>query len=133
MVVEKKPAATHDEKLLAVASHASVALFFIGPLTLVIPLMIWLLEGNKEKPSKFVQFHAKQAFFYQLTAFIAAMILIFIIWLLTLIWIGHLMSPLYGLLWILIIAYGVYGAWQVWQDHPFRYKDVADFIEAGEK
>ena len=133
MAVEKKPAASHDEKLLAVASHASIALFFIGPFTLVIPLMIWLLEGNKEKPSKFVKFHARQAFFYQLTVYIAAAILILIIWLLTLIWIGNLMWPFYGLLWILIIAYGVYGAWQVWQDRQFRYKYVADFIEAGEK
>lgn len=133
MAVEKKPAATHDEKLLAVASHASITLFFIGPLTLVIPLMIWLLEGNKEKPSKFVRFHSRQAFFYQLTVYITVVILLLIIWLLTLIWIGNLLWPFYVLLWILFIAYGVYGAWQVWQDRQFRYKYVADFVEAGEK
>jgi len=133
MVVKTSQTSNHDEKLMALASHASIAIFFIGPLTLIIPLMIWLLENNKAKPSKFVQFHAKQAFFYQLAVYVAALILLIIIAILTLIWIGKLLSPFYGLAWIVCIIYGVYGAWQVWKGNAFRYIFIADFIEAGEK
>ncbi|MBN2102650.1 DUF4870 domain-containing protein [bacterium] len=129
MVVETKSAVTHEEKLMAVASHASLAIFFIGPFTMVIPLVIWLLP----KSSRFVQFHAKQAFFYQLCVYIIAAILFLIIALLSLIFIGKLLKPFYFLAWIWVIAYGLFGAWRVWKDRPFRYIFVADFIEAGEK
>jgi len=129
MVVETKSAATHDEKLMAVASHASLAIFFIGPFTMVIPLVIWLLP----KSSRFVQFHAKQAFFYQLCVYIVAAVLLIVIALLSLIFIGKLLTPFYILAWILVIIYSLYGAWQVWKDQPFRYLFIADFIDAGEK
>jgi uncharacterized Tic20 family protein len=133
MVVESKPASTHDEKLMAVASHASIALFFIGPLTMMIPLMIWLIENSRDRSSGYVRFHAKQAFFYQLAVYIAALALAIVVGLLSLIGIGGLLSPFLALGWILVIGYGIWGARQVWIDQNFRYLYIADFIEAGEK
>ncbi len=133
MVVETKPVSAHDEKLRSVASHASIALFIVGPLTIIIPLMIWLVENSRERPSDYVRFHAKQAFFYQLAVYIAGLALMIVIGLLSLIGIGSLLSPFLALGWILVIGYGIWGARQVWTDQNFRYLYIADFIEAGEK
>jgi uncharacterized Tic20 family protein len=48
-----------DEKIWAALAHASVLLFFFGPL---IPLVVWSTQRRK---SSFVSFHALQAMSYQ--------------------------------------------------------------------
>jgi uncharacterized Tic20 family protein len=132
MAIETSPL-SQDERLMALGAHAALAAFFMGPFCIAIPLLIWLFNQNKEKPSEFVIFQAKQAFFYQLAVYIGMLILSAITALLSLVIIGYILIPVVALAGIAAIVYAVYAAIQVWNGKSFRYMYVADFIEAGEK
>jgi uncharacterized Tic20 family protein len=123
-----------DDRTLAAIAHFSVAAaLLLGPLAVVIPLLIWLIQRDKQEPSALLLFHGKQAFFYQLACLLAGAILAGIASAFSIIFIGVLLMPIIVLLGLAAIAYGIYGGVQVYQGKDFRYKYVADFIEAGEK
>lgn len=120
-----------DAKLMCMLSHFSILLILvIGPGTMVVPLVIWLSERNKEHKNLEVEFHARQAFFYQLIAYIAAALIGFIVGVLMAILIGVLLMPLLILFGLAVIGYGVYGGIQVMQGREFKYYWIADFLEA---
>ncbi|NQT27846.1 DUF4870 domain-containing protein [candidate division KSB1 bacterium] len=122
-----------DTRLLATLCHVSVAaVFFLGPFTMAVPLLIWLLERNKSKASDFILFQAKQAFFYQVAVYVLMTVFGLVVALLTLIIIGSLMVPILVLAMIAAVGYGVYGGVQIWNGKPFDYIYVADFMRAGE-
>jgi hypothetical protein len=119
-----------DPVLLSAVSHASIlAVFMMGPLTLLVPLVIWLSERNRPKPSAEVIFHSRQAFFFQSAAYLATLVAGLGVGLLTLIFIGLLLIPFVIVFFLAAVGYGVYGGIQVWQGRPFRYRYVTDFIE----
>jgi len=122
-----------DARLLALLCHVSIAaVFFLGPFTLAVPLLIWLLERNKAGASAVLIFQAKQAFFYQVAIYVLMAVVGLIIFLLTLIIIGSLMAPILVLAMIAAVGYGVYGGVQIWQGRNFNYIYIADFLQAGE-
>ncbi len=126
----KNASKTPDPMLLSMIAHGSIlAVFFLGPLTLLVPLVIWLSERNQPNPSELVLFHARHAFFYQLAVYLIGGIVGLFIALLTIIFIGLFFIPFLILFLLAAVVYGVYGAIQVWQGRPFRYKFVSDFLE----
>lgn len=130
-MAENKP--DKDARLLATLCHVSIAaVFFLGPFTMAVPLLIWLLERNKSGASDAILFQAKQAFFYQVAVYIIMALCGLVVALLTLIFIGTLMAPFLVLVMIAAIGYGIYGGVQIWQGRKFDYIYVADFLRAGE-
>ncbi|MBN2201437.1 DUF4870 domain-containing protein [bacterium] len=126
----KTSAEGRDTALLSAIAHASiVAVFIMGPLTLIVPLVIWLSERNRPKPTGDVIFHARQAFFFQAAVYIVTLAAGLVAGLLTLIFIGLLLIPFVLAFFLGAVIYGVYGGVQVWQGRPFRYRHVTDFIE----
>jgi uncharacterized Tic20 family protein len=122
--------ASMDPVLLSAVSHASILAFFLmGPLTVIIPLIIWLSERNRAERSALVEFHARQAFFFQSAVYLFGIAAGAVVFILTLIYIGLLLIPFLILFVLGAIGYGVYGGLQVWQGREFRYKYVTDFIE----
>ena len=123
-----------DTKLLASLAHFSIlTVFIIGPFSLAVPLILWLTERNRSDKSSDVEYHAKQAFFYQAAAYVASAVLGILIGILSIILIGLLLIPVLILFGLAVVVYGVYGGIQVNQGREFRYMCVADFIDAGDK
>ncbi len=121
-----------DPVLLSMLAHLSIlTVLIIGPLSMVIPLLIWLLERNKPDKSDVIEFHSKQAFFYQIAVYLIITLLAIIIAILSIILVGLLFIPLLILCGLAAIAYGVYGGIRVSQGEDFRYFYIADFIETG--
>jgi uncharacterized Tic20 family protein len=121
---------SRDTALLSAIAHASIlAVFIMGPLTLIVPLVIWLSERNRPKPTGDVIFHARQAFFFQAAAYLVTLVSGLTVGLLTLIFIGLLLIPFVIVFFLGAVIYGVYGGAEVWQGRPFRYRYVTDFIE----
>jgi uncharacterized Tic20 family protein len=128
--VSRKVKSTHDTVLLSALAHGSFAVFFLlGPLTMAVPLAIWFLEHRRPKPVLQVEFHARQAFFYQLAVWAAAGVLIGLSCLFIFIFIGLAVIPFIILAFLAAVAYAVYGAIQVWNGNRFRYKFVTNYIE----
>ena len=124
------PADGRDTALLSAIAHASIlAVFIMGPLTLIVPLIIWLSERNRPKPTGDVIFHARQAFFFQAAVYLVTLATGLVAGLLTLIFIGLLLIPFVLAFFLFGVVYGVYGGVQVWQGRPFRYRYVTDFLE----
>jgi len=119
-----------DPALLSAIAHASILAFFImGPLTVIIPLIIWLSERNRPERSELVETHSRQAFFFQAFVYgigIASGLVVFV---LTFVFVGLLLIPFWILFMLGAIGYGVYGGLQVWQGREFRYRYVTEFIE----
>lgn len=137
MVAEKKleqtksqPQPKNNTQLASLAHLSFLTVLIIGPFSIVIPLIIWLLERNKPEKSSFVEFQAKQAFFYQLAIYLITAILGALVGILSIIIIGLLFIPLLILFPIVAVIYGVYAGIQVWSGIEFRYIYLADFIEA---
>ena len=126
-----KPAAKDNSQLAALAHLSILTVLIIGPLSMVIPLVIWLLERNKPDKSAALEFHAKQAFFYQLAAYLITAILGVIVGILSVILVGLLFIPVLILFPIAAVIYGIYAGIKVWQGEDFRYIYLADFLEAG--
>jgi len=126
----KTSAEGRDTALLSAIAHASIlAVFIMGPLTLIVPLIIWLSERNRPKPTGDVIFHARQAFFFQAAVYIVTLAAGLVAGLLTLIFVGLLLIPFVIAFFLGAVIYGVYGGVEVWQGRPFRYRYVTDFIE----
>jgi uncharacterized Tic20 family protein len=122
--------ASLDPALLSAIAHASsLAFFLMGPLTVIIPLIIWLSERNRPERSELVEFHARQAFFFQSFIYLVGIAAGIVVFILTFIFVGLLLIPFLILFMLGAIGYGVYGGLQVWQGREFRYKYVTDFIE----
>jgi uncharacterized Tic20 family protein len=123
-----------NNHLLASVAHLSIlTVILIGPFSMAVPLLIWLLERNKADKSSFIEFQAKQAFFFQAAAFVIAAVLGICMGILSIILIGLLLIPVLILFGLAVIVYGVYGGIQVYRGNDFRYIYLADFIEAGSK
>jgi uncharacterized Tic20 family protein len=147
-----------NERTWAALAHASVLLTFAlgvstGGLAVIVaalvPLIIWLAFRDR---SRFVAFHAMQATVFQLgsvvvlIALLAAGLLVLIpAWIMTalllVVLIGFLLLPLMLVLTIAwpvglvalpfaSLVYGLYGAFEVYGGRPFRYWQVADWIES---
>ncbi len=126
----KTSAEGRDTALLSAIAHASIiAVFIMGPLTLIVPLVIWLSERNRPKPTGDVIFHSRQAFFFQAAVYAVTLAAGLVAGLLTLIFIGLLLIPFVIAFFLAAVGYGAYGGVQVWQGRPFRYRYVTDFIE----
>jgi uncharacterized Tic20 family protein len=122
---------SRDPILLSTLAHLSIlAVFIIGPVSMVIPLIIWLMERNKTDQSDMIEFQAKQAFFYQAAVYLITTLLGVITGILSIILIGLLFVPVLILFGLAAIVYGVYAGIRVSQGDHFRYIYIADFIEA---
>ncbi len=128
---KKKTNPSKDPATVASLAHFSILLILlIGPFSIVVPLLIWLLERNKPERSKIIEFQAKQAFYYQVAAYLISFILGALIGILSIIVVGFLLIPVLVLFGIAVIVYGVYAGVKVFQGEDFRYIYVADFIES---
>ncbi len=127
---EKKP--SRDPILLSTVAHLSILASPAIPFfSMVIPLLIWLLERNKPDKSEIIEFHGKQAFFYQVAVYLLTILLGIITVILSMILVGLILIPVLIIFPLVAIAYGVYGGIRVSQGENFRYIYIADFIEAG--
>jgi uncharacterized Tic20 family protein len=121
---------SRDPQLLSSVAHASIlAVFLMGPLTIIIPLAIWLSERNRPQRSALVEYHSRQAFFFQSAVYLACLVAGAVIALLTFVFIGLLLIPFLILFFLGAIVYGVHGGLQVWQGRDFRYRYITDFVE----
>ncbi len=120
----------NNTQLAGLAHFSFLAILILGPFSMAIPLIIWLLERNKEDKSTYVEFQAKQAFFFQLAVYLATAVLGIVVGVLSIILIGLLFIPFLILVPIAGVVYGVYAGIQVWNGKDFRYMYVADFIDA---
>jgi uncharacterized Tic20 family protein len=128
---KKKTNSSKDPATVASLAHFSILLILlIGPFSIMVPLLIWLLERNKPDRSKIIEFQAKQAFYYQVAAYLISFILGALIGILSIIMIGFLLIPVLVLFGIAVIVYGVYAGVKVFQGEDFRYIYIADFIES---
>ena len=131
---QKTEASASHSTLLASLAHFSIlTVIIIGPFSMAVPLIIWLLERNKPEKSTFTEFQAKQAFFYQAAVYVIATVLGICVGILAIILIGVLLIPVLVLFGLAAVIYGVYAGFQVSQGKNFRYIYVADFMEAGVK
>ena len=127
----KSKSIPQDNSQLAALAHLSfLTVMIIGPFSIAIPLIIWLLERNKPDKSLLVEFHAKQAFFFQLAVYIITAALGIVVGILSIIVIGLLLIPFLILFPLACVIYGIYGGVKVWNGEEFRYVYVADFVEA---
>ena len=129
--VKPKPSTKENTQLAALAHLSILTLLLLGPLSMIIPLIIWLLERNKPDKSASLEFQAKQAFFYQLAAYLITAILGIIVGVLSIILIGLLFIPVLILFPVAALIYGIYAGVKVWQGEDFRYIYLADFLDAG--
>lgn len=149
---------TTEEKRMAVLAHSSILLTFvigvtssgIGTLfTMLIPLFIWV--GYRDR-SSYVAFHALQATVYQLALatfiLVAGMVtgtVLALVWviigLLSLVLVGLLLIPIgviasiiaaliLGLIPLAGLAYGLVGAWEVYNTGNFSYRWVAPWLNS---
>ena len=114
----------NDDNLLAALCHFSILLgIVIGPMVIFVPLVMWLIEKDT---SKFIAFHAKQCFFYQLSVLviltgmsITAGILMFIL-------VGFFLIPVIVFTGMAALVYGVIGGVLVLQGKDFKYFYIGD-------
>jgi len=149
---------TTTEKKMAVLAHASILITFVVAATtggigvlaaMLLPLFIWFIYRDS---SAYVAFHALQATLFQLGIFVLTLLLsavlgavLTIAWILTallsIILVGLLLAPITLFLTILVgivlaiiplvsLAYGLVGAWEVYNSANFRYYWIADWLEA---
>ena len=128
---KKKTNSSKDPTTVASLAHFSILLvLLIGPFSIVVPLLIWLLERNKPDGSKVIEFQAKQAFYYQVAVYLISFVLGALIGILSIIVVGFLLIPVLVLFGIAVIVYGVYAGVKVFQGEDFRYIYIADLIES---
>jgi uncharacterized Tic20 family protein len=143
-----KGAAPTDEWTTAALAHASILLTAtlgtaggIGvPVGLAVPLVMYL---GYRKQSRFVAFHALQAFVYQLIGvlIVAALgVLVGAAWAVTgslaVALVGFALMPFAISLTLLLagaaiawIVYGLYAAYQVYQGRSLRYWLIGEYLE----
>lgn len=116
--------------LLSSLSHASfITCFLIGPLSMAVPLVIWLQERKQPKPVASVEFHSRQAFFFQCAVYLLFLILGSAAALLMKILVGLLFIPFLILAFLSAVGYAVYGGVRVRNGRRFKYWFLTNFIE----
>ncbi len=118
-----------DDKLIAAFAHASALVTTFTVVGIVIPLLIWLLQKDK---SRFIEFQAKQALFYQSIVLIISFVLgiaTFIISLITLGLGAVIMVPLLLLFGLAAIIYGLYAAYKTYEGEDFKYYLLGDWLQ----
>jgi uncharacterized Tic20 family protein len=132
-----QPLSPSDERTWAMLAHLTVLLNLVTVILGVIaPLVIYLIYKDR---SRYVAFHAMESFVFQLIAWAGAGLLISGMWAVTgalsAILIGVLCVPfalilslIVGVLPIVALIYGVYGAIEANQGKDFRYWLIGDWV-----
>ncbi len=105
-----------EEKLLAAIAHFSI--FF---LPIILPLIIWLFERNKDDFSEFVLFQAKQAILYQIAVWVLFFGLGLFLFIFSYLLVGLLFLPTLLVLYFLTLGYAAYGGIQCLLGENFQY------------
>ena len=124
---------TDDERTWAMLAHLSVLLNlvtgFLGPVAAIVIYFVF-----KDR-SRFVRYHAMQAFLFQLIAWVGGGLLAGILWAISIplvvVIVGICLIPLAlaaSLLPVAALVYGVIGGIQVSQGQDFRYWLVGDWV-----
>jgi uncharacterized Tic20 family protein len=137
VIYQPAPLSASDEHTWAMLAHLSVLLNlvtgFLGP---VAALVIYLIFKDR---SRYVAYQSLQSAIFQLIAWVAAGVVIGLMWavtgILSAIIIGVLCIPfalvltlVIGLMPIAALVYGVYAAIQTSQGQDFRYWLVGDWV-----
>ncbi len=111
-----------DEKNLAVMAHLLPLLGFIFPgMSIVIPLIIWLLKRNS---SAYVEHHAREALNFQISvALLAALWVV-----LKLLLVGFLLLPMIPIVIILVLILMVRAALKAGNSELYRYPLSLRFV-----
>ena len=128
-----QPISSSDERTYAMLAHLSVlANLFTGFLGPVVALIIYLVYKDR---SRYVGYHAMQAFVMQLIAWVGGGIVAGILWaissVLTVVLVGCLIMPialLFSLLPLAALVYGIIGGIQCNQGQDFKYWLVGDWV-----
>lgn len=109
-----------DERILAAVAHAAGpvgALFSVGLLGFLAPLIIWILKRGE---SAFLDDQGKEALNFQLTLFLVfALSIVFLFFTLGL---GILVAiPIWAALWILEVVFGIVAAIEAYGGKAYRY------------
>lgn len=124
---------TDDERTWAMLAHLSVLLNlvtgFLGPVAAIVIYFVF-----KDR-SRFVRYHAMQAFLFQLIAWVGGGLLAGVLWAISIplvvVIVGICLIPLAlaaSLLPVAALVYGVIGGIQVSQGQDFRYWLVGDWV-----
>jgi len=111
-MVEQAPAATGG--ILAVGATDDERMK--GAIAYLIPLLTGIIVLLIAEDSKFLKFHGLQAVVYGIVLWVIAVIL------------GKFFC-LGGIIWIIGLLYGWYGAYMVYTGKPFDVPIVADFVK----
>lgn len=134
-----QPLSPSDERTWAMLAHLSVLLNLVtGFLGVFVALGIYLALKNR---SRYVGYHAFQAFLFQLIAWGGVGVLLGLMWgavgLLSAILIGIILIPFALIATVFLIplpvialVYGIYGAIQCADGKDFRYLWVGDWVAA---
>lgn len=131
--LEQPPLSPADERTWAMLAHLSVLVNLVtGMLGPLAALVIYLVYGKR---SRYVAYHAMQAFIFQLIWWVAGGALAAVAWAvsgaLAVVLLGCLLMPVALLLSLLpvgALVYGVIGAVQCSQGQDFRYWLVGDWV-----
>jgi uncharacterized Tic20 family protein len=111
-----------EERTMAALSHASILVHQIG---LIAPLIIWLLNQDK---APYAAYQAKQAFWFHLA--IMAIEWILVIFCVLTLGLGLLVVwPIFVVLPMLTMIYGIVGAVQTYNGRDFRYWIIGDLTK----
>lgn len=148
---------TDEEKMWAAIAHASawitaltsvVTVGFLAPISIFIPLVIYLMFRKK---SDYVAFHALQAFVLQLIGTVGALAVFLVggaVWLLGLViaialmvilvgfilvpvWalVGLLLGVVVALLPVLMVVFGTIAALETYNGRDYRYPRIAAWVD----
>jgi uncharacterized Tic20 family protein len=131
--IPPQPLSQSDERTYAMLAHLSVLANlitgFLGP---VVALIIYMVYKDR---SKYVAYHAMQAFVFQLIFWVGGGLLATVTWvistLLTAVLIGCLLMPIAAIVSILPITaliYGIIGGIQCNQGKDFKYWLIGDWV-----
>jgi len=109
---------TGEQKLLAILAHVSYFLAGIG--FIIAPLVLFLLK----KDDFFVHEHAKQA----LVAHLSILVFSAIVGMLCFLFIGVLLLPVVGILWIILLVTSLLGANNALHGEIYQYPFIQDFV-----
>lgn len=109
---------TGEQKLLVLIVHLSYLLGGLG--FILAPLVIYLLK----KEDYFVYDHARQA----LVAHLSVLAISACVFLLCSLFIGVLLLPFLGILWLMLIVTSIIGAIKGLEGQLYRYPLIQDFV-----
>lgn len=107
-----------DSRRMAVISHLGGLAPLVGVPGFVIPLVVWLMEREKDPH---VERHAREALNFQITVGIATCVLVALIATLWIVAVGLLFIPVLGLLWLARLILSIIGAVRANEDRFYAY------------